>query len=100
MIFLMIQELNVQFNINVYNRVMAKITGSYLRDSGNAKTSAVTITLDKIYEFHPNRLRNTLIWKKDNERYGGYLFSGASKFLKKVRPCWIISELLEDCLNR
>jgi len=92
--------LNLQFRIFKGNRGIANVNGSQLLDSGNAETSAVTVTLDQLYEFYPNRLRNTLIWKIDIECYEGYLFSGASKFIKEVRPCWIIVELFEECLNR
>jgi len=42
--------LNVQFGISVRNRGGATIAGSRLNDSGNAETSAVTVTVDQIYE--------------------------------------------------
>jgi len=91
--------LHVQFRISSQNRGGASVSGSQLKDFGNAETSAVTVTLDQLYAFYPKRLKNTLIWKIDIECYEGYLFSGASKFLEEVRPCWIIAELFEDCLN-
>lgn len=61
--------------------------------------SAVSITIDQIYEMYPQRLKNTLIWKMDIECYEGYAFTGALKFLDEVRPCWIVVELFEKCLK-
>merc|ERR1719334_909114 len=79
--------LHVQFRISSQNRGGATVIGSQLGDFANSETSALTVTLDQLYEFYPSRLKNTLIWKIDIECYEGYLFSGASKFLKDVRPC-------------
>jgi len=74
--------------ISVENRGGASVIGSDVPNSGNTpKATAVTVTLDQIYELYPKRLRDILIWKIDIECYEGYMFLGASKFMREVRPC-------------
>jgi len=92
----------LNLKIDARNRGGATISESVVPDpnSGLTAASAVTVTLDQIYELYPKRLRDTFIWKIDIECYEGYMFSGASKFLEEVRPCWIIAELKRSCLDR
>jgi len=93
--------LNLELKVDAHNRGGATVFRGHLSDHENAETaSAVTVTLDQIYELYPKRMRNILIWKIDIECYEGYMFSGASKFLEEVRPCWIIAELQQACLDR
>jgi len=84
---------DVKLGISVKNRGGASVTRLA------QATSAVSVTIDQIYEMYPQRLMNTLIWKMDIECYEGFAFAGASKFLEEVRPCWIMIELKIDCLN-
>jgi len=78
----------VALKIDARNRGGASMIESQMPNTRNALTAtAVTVTLDQIYELYPKRLRDTLIWKIDIECYEGYMFSGASKFLEEVRPC-------------
>lgn len=78
--------LDLKLNTDVENRGGARV--SRLEGEVSAD-SAVSVTVDQIYEMYPQRMTNTLIWKMDVECYEGYAFSGASKFLEEVRPCWI-----------
>jgi len=78
----------VALKIDVQNRGGASVIGSDVPNPRNAlKATAVTVTLDQIYELYPKRLRDILIWKIDIECSEGYMFLGASKFMREVRPC-------------
>jgi len=92
--------LNLELKTNPGNRGSASPFGPDVNRYGKADiVSAVTLTVDQIYEMYEERLKNTLIWKIDVECYEGYAFAGASKFLEEVRPCWIMAELKVSCLN-
>jgi len=77
----------VTLKIDKRNRGSASMIEFEVNTRKNLTATAVTVTLDQIYELYPKRLRDTLIWKIDIECYEGYMFSGASKFLEEVRPC-------------
>lgn len=92
--------LNLELKINPGNRGGTSAFGLDMKDPGKAEiVSAITVTVDQIYEMYKERLKNTLIWKLDVECYEGYAFAGASKFLKEVKPCWIMAELKVSCLD-
>jgi len=105
-------EQNHLDNILVIRNAISNISGINLKlktdvhNRGGASAiqleeveSAVSVTVDQIYEMYPQRMTNTLIWKMDIECYEGYAFSGATKFLEEVRPCYIMVELKRVCLN-
>jgi len=87
--------IDVEIRTNSYNR-----GGATAAFRSRQLESAVSVTVDQIYEMYPQRMMDTLIWKMDIECYEGYAFSGATKFLQEVRPCYIMVELKRGCLNK
>jgi len=92
--------LNITIKITQDNRGGSSVIVNASGLTNEEKVTAVTVTIDEIYKMYPKRLRDILILKLDVECYEGYALVGAMKFLEEVRPCWIMVELVERCLNR
>jgi len=69
--------LNLELQIDTRNRGGSSAVGDLKLPGKVDVVSAITVTIDQIYEIYPERLKNTLIWKLDVECYEGYAFAGA-----------------------